>query len=120
VGQLLKEYSDQKLHVLVVWEPILPADWGSPSASTLGRITDRRARQFWDPQHLVAQELSRMVSAKPGEPKPECCVNKGFFWDDAILYAPRAQWKDAPASVFWNGPVVRVLPGLGKALSSIK
>lgn len=118
--QFLKEYSDQKLHVLVVWEPILPADWESPSGSTLRRITDRRARQFWDPQHLVAQELSRMVSAKPGEPKPKCCLNKGFFWDDAILYAPRAQWKDAPGSVFWNGPVVRVMPGLRKALSSIK
>jgi hypothetical protein len=120
VGQFLKEYSDQKLHVLVVWEPILPTDWGSPSGSTLGRIADRRARQFWDPQHLVAQELSRTVSAKSGEPKPECCVNRGFYWDDAILYGARGQWKDVPTAVFWNGPVVRIMPGLGKALSSIQ
>jgi len=38
-------------------------------------------------------------------------------WDDAILYAPHAHWKDGPTSVFWNGPVARIIPGLEKALN---
>ncbi len=95
---------------------MIVTDWRSPSRSTLGRISDRRARQFWDPKHLVAQELSRWAKEKPGQPEPACCVDKGFFWDDAILYAPRAKWQDNPASVFWNGPVARVIPGLEKSL----
>lgn len=103
--------------MLVVWEPILATDWRSASHTTLARIPDKRAKQFWDPKHLVAQQLGRIAKDKSGQPKPDCCVNKGFFWDDAILYAPHAQWKAAPASVFWNGPVVRVIPGLEKALS---
>lgn len=61
-----------------------------------------------------------MASAKPGQPEPDCCLRKGFFWDDAILYAPHSQWKDAPAPVFWNGPVAPVIPGLEKALQALK
>ena len=105
--------------MLVVWEPILATDWSSPSQNTLGRISDRRARQFWDPQHLVAQELSLMSKEKHGQPEQECCVEKGFFWDDAILYSPHVKWVDTPVSVFWNGPVVRVVSGLEKALRDL-
>lgn len=76
---------------LVVWEPMLATDWGSPSGSTLGRISDARARQFWDPKHLVSQDLSRIASAKGAEPKVDCCKDKGFFWDEAILYAPHTK-----------------------------
>src|SRR5437016_5253404 len=37
---------------------------------TLGRIPDLRARQFWDPQHFVAQELGRIVGENPGNRSP--------------------------------------------------
>jgi hypothetical protein len=103
--------------VLVVWEPILATDWRSPGHTALARISDKRAKQFWDPKHLVAQQLGQMAKDMPGQPKPDCCVNKGFFWDDAIVYAPDARWKAHPASVFWNGPVVDVMPDIEKALS---
>jgi len=73
--------------------------------------------QFWDPKHLVAQELSRKAAASPPQPKPACCVSKGFFWDDVILYAPHAQWSSDPPSAFWNGPVVRVIPSLEDAFT---
>ena len=102
--------------MLVVWEPILATDWRSPSRSTLARISDPRARQFWDPKHLVSQELTRIAKAKPGQSDPNCCEDKGFFWDDAILYAPHTQWKDMPVSVFWNGPVWKIIPDLEKAV----
>jgi len=102
--------------VLVVWEPMLPTDLRSPAHSTLARIPDQRARQFWDPQHLVAQELRRIAAENPGQPKPDCCINRGFFWDEAILYAPHSKWRQLPVAVFWNGTVVRVVPALEKAL----
>jgi hypothetical protein len=106
--------------MLVVWEPILPTDFTSPSSSNLARIADLRARQFWDPEHLVAQELNRRAVTKSPETKPACCVGRGFYWDDVILYPPHAQWNDEPSSVFWNGPVVRVIPALQTALNSMK
>jgi len=118
--KFLASHSGAKLRVLVVWEPILPTDFTSPSGSALGRVADARATQFWDPNHLVAQELNRRAAAKPSETKPACCLSRGFYWDDAILYAPHAQWHDEPPPAFWNGPVVRVIPALESALTNMK
>ena len=103
---------------MVVWEPILATDWGSPSGSTLGRISDPRVRQFWDPKHLVSQELNRMRHARPEQRDPECCINTGFFWDAALLYAAHTNWKDMPVSVFWNGPVWKIIPDLERAVAA--
>jgi hypothetical protein len=104
--------------VLVVWEPILGTDWRPPSGSTLSRIPDVRARQFWDPKHVVASALNEIARRKPPRPEPECCMQKGFYWDEAILYPAGAHWKDEPASAFWNGPVGRIIPGLEEAFKN--
>ena len=74
--------------------------------------------QFWDPNHVLSQELSRIANAKPGQREPDCCSEKGFFWDDAILYPPHSRWEELPVSDFWNGPVYKIIPGLEKALAS--
>jgi len=116
--QILKRDSDPKLRVLVVWEPILPTDWRAPSWSTLRRIPDTRAKQFWDPNHLVAQELNRIANDKPPKSQPDCCVQKGFFWDEAIVYGPQAKWKDELRPAFMNGPVVKIAAGLESAISA--
>ena len=102
--------------MLVVWEPILATDWRSPGRSALARISDKRAKQFWDPTHLVAQELGRRAREKSGQPVPDCCEEKGYFWDDAILYPPNSKWKQTPTAVFWNGPVVRQISNIEEAL----
>ena len=116
--QILKRDSDPRLRVLVVWEPILPTDWRAPSWSTLRRIPDPRVKQFWDPKHLVAQELGRIAKEKPGQVQPACCVQKGFFWDEAIVYEPGARWKDGPTPAFMDGPVVKVAARLQSALGA--
>lgn len=105
------------MRVLVVWEPILATDWRRPGTRVLARIPDQRARQFWDPKHLVAEQLARMAQQKPGSLQPDCCVRKGFHWDEAILYPPHAHWSDRPEAVFWNGPVYRITASLDKALN---
>ena len=105
------------MRVLVVWEPILPTDWRPPSRSTLARIPDGRARQFWDATHVVSGALTETVKRKPPEAQPTCCVKKGFYWDDAILFSRGTCWKDAAPSAFWNGPVVRIIPELEKTLN---
>jgi hypothetical protein len=110
--QLLARQGDRKLRVLVVWEPILATDWRPPSGSTLARITDNQVRQFWDPKHVVSATLKEHALRTPPQTKRDCCVQKGFYWDEAILYPARTSWKDAPTSVFWNGPIVKVTSSL--------
>ena len=111
---LLERHPERKVRVLVVWEPIVLTDWRPPSGSTLSRVSDLRTRQFWDAQHLVAGALREIARQKPPQPEPACCIQKGFYWDEAILYPEGVRWKDVPSALFWNGPVVRIIPGLEK------
>jgi hypothetical protein len=76
--------------------------------------------QFWDPSHLVAKELNRKTIVRPLEIQPACCVSRGFYWDDAILYAAHARWNDDTRASLWDGPVVRVIPSLENALRNAK
>ncbi len=103
--------------MLVVWEPILSTDWRAPGGAALGRIADTRVHQFWDPNHVVASALNEFAKQKPLRPDPDCCVAKGFYWDEAILYPAGAHWNNPPASAFWNGPVYKIIPGLEKTLT---
>ena len=106
--------------MLVVWEPILTTDWRPPSGSTLARIPDLRARQFWDPKHIVTDALNEIAKQNPPQPVPGCCMQKGFYWDEAILYAPRGHWKGAPTSAFWNGPVAKIIPTLERSFIELE
>jgi hypothetical protein len=91
---------------------MLPTDWVSPTSGVLARLKDARARQYWDPRHLLAQRL-----AADAHPKQDCCLRNNILWDMAALYPPGVEWKDAlPPAVFFNGPVVQRKPDLENAL----
>ncbi|OLB26793.1 MAG: hypothetical protein AUH01_06360 [Acidobacteria bacterium 13_2_20CM_56_17] len=62
-------------------------------------------------------ELARIAEQKPGQLHPDCCVSKGFHWDEAVLFAPHSLWKSGPTPVFWNGPVYRIAPALERAVN---
>jgi hypothetical protein len=97
----------------VVWEPILPTDWSRPNGMVQSRISDTRAIQYWDNDHLVARELQHQLSSEPS-----CCKRDGTLWDLAALYGKQVQWgKSSP--VFADGPVVDAAPTLGKQLASL-
>jgi len=106
--------------VLVVWEPILATDWAPPIGNTLARISDVRARQFWDRDHLVAASLVPIAASLPPALQPRCCLQHGFYWDDAILFPAGSPWKASVPVAFWNGPVVNVLGALQKSLDEQK
>lgn len=67
---------------------------------------------------MVALALREFASRRPDQPRPQCCVQRGFNWDEAILFEPQSKWQDAPVALFWNGPVVRVVSGLDAALEA--
>jgi hypothetical protein len=100
-----------KLHVLVVWEPILPLDWSPPGRMVKARISDPRVAQFWDKQHLVSQELSKQLAVEP-----DCCRHKGDLWDFVALYPRQQKWGESVPS-FVGGPVVKARDGVAERVS---
>jgi hypothetical protein len=113
IENLLKQTRSLPIRVLVVWEPILPTDWSRPSGMVQSRISDTRAIQYWDHDHLVAGELRHQLSSEPS-----CCQREGILWDLAVLYGKQAQWgKSSP--VFADGPVVGAASDLEKKLAGL-
>jgi hypothetical protein len=95
---------------------MLPTDWQSPTRAVLARLQDARARQYWDPRHLLALRLA--ADARDPQPKQACCLRDNILWDLAALYPPGVEWKDAlPPATFFNGPIVKTKSNLETALN---
>ena len=94
---------------------MLPTDGREPTTGTLGRLSDPRVRQFYDPDHLLAKRLK--ADARAPQPEPDCCTRDGTLWDLAAVYRPGGEWRDKlPVAIVFNGPVVNVLESLAQAL----
>lgn len=106
--------------MFVVWEPILTGDWRRPTTRTLRRVSDSRAVQFWDPEHLIAEELRGITERDTRLPKPHCCVSHGHFWDMAAIYPPEARAKGVlPAPDFFDGTVVARETAIGQEVKAL-
>lgn len=116
---VLTSRPDAAVRVFVVWEPILITDLAPPLSTVLQRIPDLRARQFWDPGHVLSAQMKK--DARPPQPVQDCCERSGHLWDLAAVYPPGATWSDGmpPATIF-NGPVVDLTDPLTTALSPTK
>ena len=107
VEKLLEQHPEAKVTVFAVWEPILPTDWIPPTTGTLGRLSDRRVRQFWDREHTLAKAVA---DSRADQPKPDCCERSGTLWDLIAVYPAGAEWNESlPRAAVFNGPVVRVM-----------
>ena len=85
----------------------------------LKRLHDRRVRQFWDPNHLIASAIKKAEVS--GALHPDCCERKGFLWDLTAAYAPGPRWGDAlPEPVLLNGPVVDTVIDLDAVVAKAK
>ena len=104
---MLKEFAGKPVRALLVWEPVLTSDWGSPSPATMGRIPDLRALQFWDPD--------RSISHSMGEHD-----RKSVVWDQIMIYGPGLDWNGRPPEpVYQGGPVVDVRQPARAALRKV-
>jgi hypothetical protein len=102
-----------------VWEPILPTDYSSPGTAVLARLSDERVVQYWDENHLFAQQLGHKLQSDSRHPQPNCCTRKGVQWDEVAVYGPNVVWNgDLPRAEFLNGPVVRALD-FSKAVTNL-
>lgn len=93
------------MRAFIVWEPVLPTDWGAPSTAALNRIADVRSAQFWDSKRLISHLL--------GEHD-----RRSIVWDHVAVYSAGAVWNQRPPpAVYEDGPVVRVFEPLRNAIS---
>ena len=105
--KLLDEQQDPRIKVFVIWEPVLPTDFGSPSTRTLARIFDRRATQYWDKGRLVSKSL--------GEKDDDSIV-----WDMTAVYRPGNIWDNAPPEpVYSSVPVRDVMDEAKEAIQKV-
>ena len=93
---------------------MLSTDWAAPASSALGRLSDGRVRQYWDPNHLLATQMKK--DARAPQPEQDCCLRSGILWDLAAVYPPGSIWSERmPAATVFNGPVVDVTEAIGDA-----
>jgi hypothetical protein len=65
----------------------------------MGRLSDLRVTQYWDKNHLFADQPSHTTAN-----------HEGTQWDEVAVYPQGAQWNEQlPRAAFLNGPVVRSL-----------
>ena len=102
---MLRQETEAGIRVFVVWEPVLATDWMAPSTATLKRISDLRARQYWDHGRLLSKAL--------GETDRSSIV-----WDRVLVYQRGVSWTDAspPKPLSSEGPVKDVISEFTTAL----
>ena len=84
---------------------MLPTDLAAPSTMTLKRISDTRASQYWDKQHLVSKSI--------GE-------TEGAIWDYVAVYPAAKLWdKSPPEPVYSKAPVIHGIDGARDAIQKL-
>ena len=115
---MLRRHPELPVRVFVVWQPMLPTDWAPPTTFAMNRIPDRRAQQYWDPDHVVAKRLA--ADRRAPQPAEDCCERSGVLWDLVAVYPKSAVWEDrVPVATVFNGPVVDVTPAVESALAGV-
>jgi hypothetical protein len=101
--------------VFAVWQPMIVTDWAPPGTGVLGRMSDGRVQQYWDPDHALAKRMA--ADARAPQPPQDCCVKNGILWDLAAVYPRGARWEDRlPAAMVFNGPVADVADAIESAI----
>ena len=119
LNNLLASVPDERLEVLVVWEPVIKTDVAAPLTRVLHLIPDRRVNQYWDPDRVVSADMVRSVNEAPARYGFEGPLPADFIvWDVVAVFPRGARWDGAiPIPVFYDGPVVNAIDDARKAIS---
>jgi hypothetical protein len=114
----LSERPDASVRVFVIWEPVLASDLAPPTSSTLARLHDARAAQYWDAGRALSEDIVRSMRADPKRYAFEDAIESDrIVWDVVALFPRGAFWeKDIPVPTYYGAPVVESVDGLRKAL----
>ena len=116
IEQVLARHHDYPLVVYNVWQPVLPTDWGQPGTGALARLANARVRQFWDGNRLVARAVEHSSLGRALQ--PNCCFERGLWWDFIAVYAPGGHWTDKlPEPLLLDGTVEDAIPAFEALLT---
>jgi hypothetical protein len=103
--------------VFSVWEAAQAWDVAPPGRWAMSTLSDARVRQYWVPHHLVSDRL--VADARPPQPEPECCRQRGMFWDVAAVYPAGVTWTDRlPPALVFNGPIIDTISAIEAAVTA--
>ncbi len=97
------------MKVFVIWEPIVFSDLVVPADSVLQRVSDLRAAQYYDKNHLLSKALQAQMLAH-GVTGQDYFVKDQYVWDAMAVYAPGVRWENGSGAKpdFVGAPVVSV------------
>jgi len=106
--KLLDQHPSAGVRVFAVWEPVRFADWQRPTTAALARLSDPRIAQFWDHDHILANQIEKDAAASQSQ--PNCCEAKSILFDLAAVYPAAGKWTDhLPSPIIFDGPIVNVV-----------
>ena len=84
-------------------------------------LTDVRVTQFWDEQRIVGRTLLTRLPTILDRRAPNTMQPvDDALWDAFFLYAPDAQWHDAPPTpVTWGFPIMVTRDELASKLDEV-
>ena len=107
------------IKTFVIWEPIIFSDISLPPNDSLARVSDHRARQYYDEHHFVSKELQRQIVAAGGTGQ-DYFFKGQYVWDTMAVYPPGALWDDSGAKpAFVGAPVNDAVRSLAQVLREI-
>lgn len=109
-----------RLSVVIVWEHVTVSDrkMGIPTTKVLARISDARARQFWDEGHLLSRVMVRDLPPDTLRSVAEVTEGTAVAWDCVALFRPGVRWEGKFPVPDWAGrPVVDVIAALRQKLA---
>jgi hypothetical protein len=119
--QVLLEHKEKKLEVFVLWEPVLDSDLGPPSEENKARVSDPRAKQYWDQKLLFSNEVMALTNKYPerfSEEHKKEVAKRNLIWDAVLIFKPGARWEEMlPFPDYSAGPVLDVVKPFSEALS---
>ena len=115
IQSVLEQVHDTGLRAFIVWEPVLLTDWATPSTSTLSRVRDPRAMQFWDRRRLLSKALGGPARFPRTDPVNRIQFNMhDVIWDFVAIYPPGT---DRPS--FTGAPVVSLADEVRRELARV-
>ncbi|HEY3177143.1 MAG TPA: hypothetical protein VGK94_15425 [Candidatus Polarisedimenticolia bacterium] len=116
---MLEDVQDDRISVLIVWEPVLWSDLYPPTSSVLSRVTDRRAAQFWDETRSLSKYMVRSAIENPSLlSQSESIPPDTVVWDFVAVFPAGGTWNPLSRPSYYGGPVVEVIDQVRSTLSS--